>query len=160
MVRQEQPPPGPQHPGHLGQDLPVVGHPAQHEGAHHGVEGSVAKRQVTGVGGLQARRPTEGGGPADGLGEHPGAPLDPRQGHVRRVVRQVESGADGHLEGVAGGLTAHPGSGVAEEVPVREAHAPVVRRRLPVPGSPKPRVSPRTRRWSVHDTSIPFPSRA
>src|SRR5207248_6433371 len=58
--------------------------------------------------------------------------LRPRRSRAPRCrprstrVGQVEPGADGHLQNLAGGLGADPLPAVAEQVPVVEAHLAVV----------------------------------
>src|SRR5207245_4892267 len=70
-----------------------------------------------------------------GEGKHRRAEVQPGEGDLGRVVRQVQAGADRHLECLATGLAADPVPAVLEQVPVPEAHFLVVASRVLVPGT-------------------------
>src|SRR5690606_34459479 len=133
VVGQEQQPAGAQHTGHLPQRRRLVGDPAQRERAHHRVEPAVFEVERPRIPPPQVDRAAQPGRPPAGLGQHSLAPLHPGQPYVAGVVRQVQAGADGHLQRVARRLSAQPAPGVGEETALGEGHPPVVGSGLPVP---------------------------
>jgi hypothetical protein len=113
---------------------------AQREGAHDGVKTIVGELQRLRVAEAQAHASVEVCGAVAGQVEHGGAPLDAGQPNRVGVVGEVEPGADGHFQDLAGGLGADPLPAVAEQVPVEETHLLVVGAGVLVPVAAQPLV--------------------
>jgi hypothetical protein len=106
-----------------------VGDLAQRERADDAVEGIVSVRQTLCVGLLERSSKPERLGSMRRNVEHRRAQVNGRELNSRRVVRQVQSGANRDLEGLAAGTAADAGPPILEKHPVEGAHPAVVVRR-------------------------------
>ena len=115
-------PPGRQDAAHLAQAARHVAHAAEHEGAHHGVEGGVAERQRLRAG-ADERHP---GGAAARLEERGVAGVEAEDAGARAVEREVAAGAAPEVENAAPGDSPGQPRAPAPEAGLLEEHHPRV----------------------------------